>query len=129
MVRVSEICYPKDEIGGNAPRGCVSLDINRLPGGKAIPGLLFAARAAGLDLLEEVVALVVHENEGGEVFHLDFPNGFHAQFGIFHAFDRLNVVLGKDSRRAADGAEIEAAVLPAGIGDLLRAVALGEHHH
>ena len=49
--------------------------------------------AAGLQLLEEVVALVVHKDEGGEVFHLNLPDGFHAQFGIFHALDALDVVL------------------------------------
>ena len=63
---------------------------------------LFAARTAGLDLLEEVVALIVYENKGGEAFHLDFPDGFHAQFGIFHAFDGLDVVLGKDSSRSSN---------------------------
>ncbi len=35
------------------------------------------------DLGEEVVAFVVYEDECGEVFDLDFPDGFHAEFGVF----------------------------------------------
>jgi hypothetical protein len=38
-------------------------------------------------LFKEVVALVVNEDEGGEVLDLNFPNGFHSEFGIFHALD------------------------------------------
>ena len=51
------------------------------------------AAAARRELLEEVVALVVHKNEGGEVFYADFPNGFHAEFGIFHALNALDAAL------------------------------------
>ena len=84
--------------------------------------------SAGEDFLEEVVAFVVHKDEGGEVHDFDFPNGFHAEFGIFHAFDALDALLGEDGCGTADGAEIEAAVFLAGVGHLLRAVALGNHH-
>ena len=31
----------------------------------------------GLQLLEEVVALVIDEDEGGEVLNLNLPDGFH----------------------------------------------------
>ena len=85
--------------------------------------------AAGLQLLEEVVSLVVHEDEGGEVFHFNLPDGFHAQFGIFHALDALDIVLGQDGCRATDGAEVETAVLLAGVGHGLAAVTLGQHDH
>ena len=70
-------------------------------------------------LLEEVVALVVYEDEGGEVFDLDFPDGFHAEFGIFDALDGLDVVLGEDSRRATNRTEVETTILLTSIGDLL----------
>lgn len=83
--------------------------------------------AVGLELLKEVVALVVYEDEGGEVHHFDFPDGFHAEFGVFHAFELLDVVLGQDGSRATDRAEVETTVLLAGIGHLLRAVALSKH--
>jgi hypothetical protein len=35
------------------------------------------------DLSEEVVALVVDEDEGGEVFDFDLPNGFHSELRVF----------------------------------------------
>ena len=64
--------------------------------------LQLVASAARFDLLEEVVALVVNEDECGEVLNLDFPNSFHAEFGIFNAFDALDVLLRKDGSRSAD---------------------------
>ena len=64
--------------------------------------LQLVASAARFDLLEKVVALVVNEDECGEVLNLDFPNSFHAEFGIFNAFDALDVLLRKDGSRSAD---------------------------
>src|SRR5262249_21826651 len=32
--------------------------------------------------LEEVVALVVEHDEGGEIAHIDFPDRLHAQLGV-----------------------------------------------
>ena len=64
--------------------------------------LQLVASAARFDLLEEVVALVVNEDECGEVLNLNFPNSFHAEFGIFNAFDALDVLLRKDGSRSAD---------------------------
>lgn len=63
--------------------------------------LLVALCAAWLYLLEEVVALVVHEDECREVFYFYLPDCFHAEFGVFHALDALDVVLCKDSCRTA----------------------------
>jgi len=50
------------------------------PGERRIHLTRVGALAAGGvgDLLEEVVAFVVDEDEGGEVFYFDFPDGFHA---------------------------------------------------
>ena len=93
---------------------------------------LFAEGAAFTffgDLGEEVVALVVYEDEGGEVFDLDFPDGFHAELGVFEEFDFLDGVLCQDGGGTADAAQVESAVLMAGVGDLLGAVALGNHDH
>ena len=55
--------------------------------------LLLAVGAPGLQLLEEVVALVIYENECREVLDGDFPDGFHTQFGVFHALDALDAAL------------------------------------
>lgn len=43
--------------------------------------LASVADGAGVEGGEEVVAFVVDEDEGGEVFDGDFPDGFHAEFG------------------------------------------------
>lgn len=70
-------------------------------------------------LLEEVVTLVVHQDEGREIFYFDFPYSFHAEFGIFYALDGLDVILGEDSRRATDRTEVETTIFLTSIGDLL----------
>src|SRR5690606_40383099 len=80
--------------------------------------------SAQLQLCEEVVALVVDDDEGGEVFHLDLPDRFHPEFGIFGLLDLLAVVLRQDRRRPADRVEIEAAVFFAGLSHLVAAVPL-----
>src|SRR5690606_36153071 len=64
------------------------------------------------DLGEEVVALVVDDDEGGEVLDLDAPDRFHAQLGVLQDLDLADAVLGQPGGRAADGAEVEAAVGP-----------------
>ena len=90
---------------------------------------MVSADRAAVDLLEEVVALVVDEDEGGEIFDANFPDRLHAEFGVFEDFERLDMVGGEEGGGAAGGAEVEAAVFLAGIGDLLGAVAFGEHDH
>src|ERR1700681_4747346 len=67
-----------------------------------------------IQFLEEIIALVVDDDEGREILDLDAPDRFHAEFGIFHHLDLLDAVLGEVGRRAADRAEIKAAVLLAG---------------
>ncbi len=90
--------------------------------------LALLAWSPGLQLLEEVVALVVYEDECREVLNGDFPDGLHAQFGVLHALDALDGALRQHGSHAADGAQVESAVLLAGIRHHLAAVALGYHH-
>jgi hypothetical protein len=45
--------------------------------------------------LEEVIAFIVDDNEGGEVFDLNAPNRLHAEFGVFHNVDFLDAILGQ----------------------------------
>src|ERR1700712_3137678 len=82
-----------------------------------------------IQLLEEIIALVVDDDEGRKILDLDAPDRFHAEFGIFHHLDLLDAVLGKVRRRTADRAEIESAVLLAGLAHRDRAVAFGDHYH
>lgn len=67
-----------------------------------VKNVLLLASATRFDLFEEIVALVVYQDECGEVFHFDLPDSLHAQFGIFHTFDALDIVLSQDSSRTAD---------------------------
>src|SRR6478672_12334276 len=82
-----------------------------------------------IQFLEEIVALVVDDDEGREIHHLDAPDRFHPEFGIFHYLDLLDAVLGKVSRRPSNRAEIKAAMLLAGLAHARGAVALRQHHH
>src|SRR6201999_3155678 len=82
-------------------------------------------RAGGFG--EKVVALVVNDDEGGEVPDLDLPHRLHAEFGVFEDLDLCDAVLGESRRRAADRPQIEAAVRLARVRDGLAAVALGQH--
>ncbi len=43
-------------------------------------GLLRQGQMARLEVLKEVVPFVVDDDEGGEVFDLDLPDGFHPEF-------------------------------------------------
>eukprot|EP00906_Rhabdomonas_costata_P036309 RCo050966 len=88
-----------------------------------------ASRALFVDLFKEVVALVVDDNEGGKVNHLNAPHSLHAQFGVLQNLNLLNAVLGQPGCRAPDGSQIKAPVLLAGIGDLFGAVPLCNHDH
>src|SRR5690348_15414935 len=78
---------------------------------------------------EEVLALVVDDDEGGEVLDLDLPDRLHAELGVLDDLLALDAVLGEPGGGAADRAEVEPAVGGARVGDGLRAVALREHHH
>src|SRR5690606_41753947 len=53
-----------------------------------------------LGLGEEVVALVVDHDEGGEVLDLDLPDRFHAELGVLEHLDVLDAV----QRQARGGA-------------------------
>jgi len=81
------------------------------------------------DVGVEVVALVVDDDEGGEVLDLDLPHGFHAQLGIVEHLDPADAVLGELGCGATDRSQVEAAVRVAGVGHGLATVALGQHDH
>ena len=80
-------------------------------------------------VLEEVVALVVDEDERREVLDGNLADGFHAEFREGDDVVAQDVLLGEDSSRATDRAEVEAAVLVASVRHVLAAVALSDHNH
>src|SRR3990170_8213518 len=70
---------------------------------------------------EEVVALVVDHDEGGEVQDLDPKDRLHAELGVGQDLDLGDVVPAHPRALAPDRAQIEAAVLLAGLRDRARA--------
>ena len=80
-------------------------------------------------MLEEVVTFVIHQDKRREIFHFNFPDGFHTQFRVFHAFQALDAALRKDRRRAADAAQVKTAMLMACVRYLLATVAFCQHDH
>ena len=51
---------------------------------------LLAVRTPRLQLLEEVIALVVDEDEGWEVLYGNLPDGLHAKLRILYTLDALD---------------------------------------
>ena len=54
---------------------------------------LLAVRAPGLQLLEEVIALVINEDESWEVLNSDLPDSLHAKLRILYTLDALDRAL------------------------------------
>ncbi len=80
--------------------------------------------------LKKSLPLSSIDDEGREIHHLDAPDRFHAQLGILSTTSTfLMQCSARLAAAPADQAEIEAAVLLAGLAHRDRAVALGEHHH
>ena len=80
-------------------------------------------------MLEEIIALIVDEDEGGEILDFNLPDSLHTEFGILEEFYLLDRILSEDGSGATDRTEVETAMLKASVSDLLRAVALSYHNH
>src|SRR5262245_33660322 len=63
------------------------------------------AVAAGGDPREEVVALVVDDDERGEVDDVDLPHRLHPQLRVLEDVDLLDAVFGEPRGRTADRSE------------------------
>ncbi len=66
---------------------------------RRISTIFLVANGAGVQRREKVVALVVNEDEGREIFDGDFPNRFHAQFRECDHLLRADVILRQQGRR------------------------------
>mmetsp|Transcript_25535 Transcript_25535/g.64791 ORF Transcript_25535/g.64791 Transcript_25535/m.64791 type:complete len:514 (-) Transcript_25535:434-1975(-) len=75
---------------------------------------------------EEVIALVIHHNESREILNLNLPDGLHAKLGVLQHLHLLDAVAREDGGGAANGAQVEAAVLLARVGHHLGPVALSQ---
>lgn len=80
-------------------------------------------------MLEEIIALIIDEDEGGEILDFNLPDSLHSEFGILEEFDLLDRILSEYGSGATDRTEVEASMFMASVSDLLRAVALGDHDH
>src|SRR5262249_51877642 len=82
-----------------------------------------------IQVLEEVVALVVDDDEGGEIDHFNAPDRLHAELRIFDALDLLDAMLTEIRGGSADRGEIKTAVLLAGLAHDRGAITFGQRHH
>ena len=67
-----------------------------------------AGLSLAADLVEEVVALVVDDDERREVDDVDLPHRLHAELGVLEHVDVLDVVEGQPCGGTADRSEVEA---------------------
>src|SRR3546814_19023174 len=81
----------------------------------------------GADEVDEVVALVVDDDEGGEVLDLDLPDRLHPQLGVLDHPALADAVPGQAGRRSASRSTEEPTVGCARVVDLPAAAALGRH--
>src|SRR5438876_11305210 len=59
-------------------------------------------RTLGGQLRIKILALVIDHNKGWEVFHLNAPDGLHAQLWVLKDLDLLNAMLRQTRRRATN---------------------------
>mmetsp|Transcript_102872 Transcript_102872/g.286492 ORF Transcript_102872/g.286492 Transcript_102872/m.286492 type:complete len:210 (+) Transcript_102872:124-753(+) len=90
--------------------------------------MLFLGSLLG-PLLKEVVTFVVHHHKRGEVLHFDLPHRLHAQLLHIQDLHLLDAALAERGCHAADGTQVEAAVLFARLCHHGGAVALPDHDH
>src|SRR5262249_51450961 len=77
-------------------------------------GLRALARQLGVKILP----FVVHHNKGGEILHLNTPDGLHAQLWVLDDVHLFDAVLGQTGCRTPDRPQIKAAVLLARLAHL-----------
>ena len=89
--------------------------------------LALLARSPRLQLLEEVVALVVYEDECREVLYGNLPDSLHAELRILYALDAFDGTLRENGSYTTDSTEVETTMLLAGLCHDVATVALGNH--
>ena len=96
-----------------------------------ISEILFLALLAwspGLQLLEEVVALVVYEDECREVLYGNLPDSLHTELWVLYALDALDRTLRENGSYTTDSTEVETTVLLASLCNNIATVTLGNHY-
>ena len=90
--------------------------------------LAFLARIPRLQLLEEVVALVVYEDECWEVLYGNLTDCLHTELWVLYALDALNRTLRENGSYTTDSTEVETTMLLAGLCNNIATVTLGNHY-
>ena len=91
--------------------------------------LALLAWSPGLQLLEEVVALVVYEDECREVLYGNLPDSLHAELWVLYALDALDGTLRENGSYTTDSSEVETTVFLASLSNYIATVTLGKHDH
>ena len=86
--------------------------------------LALLARCPRLQLLEEVIAFIIYEDECREVFYGNLPDSLHTELRILYALDALDRTLGENSSHAADSTKVETTMLLASLCNNIATVTL-----
>ena len=90
--------------------------------------LAFLARSPRLQLLEEVVALVIYEDECREVLYGNLPDSLHTELWVLYALNALDRTLRENGSYTTDSSEVETTMLLASLCNNIAAVTLGNHY-
>ena len=90
--------------------------------------LAFLAWSPRLQLLEEVVALIIYEDECREVLYGNLPDSLHTEFWILYALDALDRALRENGSYTTDSTEVETTMLLASLCNNIATVTLGNHY-
>ena len=75
----------------------------------------FLARSPRLQLLEEVVALIIYEDECREVLYGNLPDSLHTELRVLYALDALDRTLRENGSYTTDSTEVETTMLLASL--------------
>lgn len=75
------------------------------------------------------MVFVVDDDEGGEIFDLNFLYGFYVEFGEFEDVDFFDVVLSENCGGVVDGVEVKIVVGFIGVGDGGGMIVFGEYDY
>ena len=81
------------------------------------------------EFCKEIVTLIIYDDEGREILHINLANSLHTKLWEVYNLDRLDRVLREDCSRTTDRAELEAAICLASISNSRRTVTLSYHNH
>ena len=90
--------------------------------------LAFLAWSPRLQLLEEVVALVIYEDECREVLYGNLPDSLHTELWVLYALNALDRTLRENGSYTTDSTEVETTMLLASLCNNIATVTLGNHY-